>query len=52
MRKDYNSIVVGCGFAGAVVARELAERGEEKVLILEKRNHIAGNCYEIGRAHV
>ena len=33
MRKDYNSIVVGCGFAGAVVARELAERGEEKVLL-------------------
>lgn len=47
MRKDYNSIVVGCGFAGAVVARELAERGEEKVLILEKRNHIAGNCYDV-----
>lgn len=42
----YQSIIVGCGFAGAVIARELAERGREKVLILEKRNHVAGNCYD------
>lgn len=39
-------IVVGCGFAGAVVARQLAEKFNKNVVILEKREHIAGNMYE------
>lgn len=43
---QYDTIVVGSGFAGAVVARELAEYKNEKVLILEKRPHIGGNCYD------
>ena len=43
----FDSIVVGCGFAGSVVARELAERGNQKVCIIEKRNHIGGNCYDL-----
>ncbi len=42
----YDSIVVGCGFAGAVAARELSERGGQKVLVIEKRDHVAGNCYD------
>lgn len=40
---DY--IIVGAGIAGTVVARQMAEKGY-KVLVLEKRNHIAGNCYD------
>lgn len=47
----YDSIIVGCGFAGATVARELAERGNENVLVIEKRNHIAGNCYDLYDEH-
>ena len=43
----YDSIIVGCGFAGAVVARELAERGGQTVCIIEKRDHIGGNCYDL-----
>lgn len=43
----YDSIVVGSGFAGAVAARELAERGGQKVLLIEKRSHIGGNCYDV-----
>ena len=43
---SYDSIVVGAGFAGAVAARELAERAGEKVLVLESRDHIGGNCYD------
>ncbi len=35
---------VGAGFSGSVIARELAEQGL-KVLVLDERNHIAGNCY-------
>lgn len=40
-----DTLIIGCGFAGSVVARELANRGE-KVKIIEKRNHIGGNCYD------
>lgn len=41
----YNYIVVGCGFAGTVVARLLAEDGK-KVLMLDRRSTIAGNMYD------
>ncbi len=43
---SYDAVVVGSGFAGAVTARELAERGGKRVLIIEKRPHIAGNMYD------
>lgn len=43
----YDTIIIGCGFAGAVVARELAEQGGQQVCIIEKRNHIGGNCYDV-----
>lgn len=36
--------IVGAGFSGAVIARELAEHGHS-VDIFEKRDHVAGNCY-------
>lgn len=40
-----DTLIIGSGFAGSVVARVLAEKGE-KVKIIEKRNHIGGNCYD------
>ena len=42
----YDCIIVGAGLAGATVARKLAEDGNKKVLIIERRNHIGGNCYD------
>lgn len=42
----YDAVVVGAGFAGSVAARELAERRELRVLVIEKRDHIAGNMYD------
>ncbi|WMJ89802.1 UDP-galactopyranose mutase [Anaerocolumna sp. MB42-C2] len=42
----YDAIVVGCGFSGAVIARHLAAEKNLKVLVLDKRNHIAGNMYD------
>lgn len=38
-------IIIGCGFAGGVLARQLAEEGK-RVLILEQRDHIGGNAYD------
>ncbi len=38
-------IIVGAGITGAVIGRHLAERGD-KVTIIDRRNHIAGNIYD------
>lgn len=42
----YDSIVIGSGIAGSTAARRLAEEKGHKVLVVEKRNHIGGNCYD------
>jgi UDP-galactopyranose mutase len=42
----FNYIIVGSGFAGAVLAERIANVLDKKVLIIEKRNHIGGNCYD------
>ena len=39
-------LVVGAGFAGATIARELADSGQYKVHIIDQRSHIAGNAYD------
>jgi UDP-galactopyranose mutase len=43
LKKDY--VVVGAGFAGSVIARELADTGK-KVLVLDRRDHVGGNAYD------
>ena len=40
----FDYLIVGAGLYGAVCARELTDAGK-KVLVVEKRNHIAGNAY-------
>ncbi len=42
----YDILIIGCGFSGSVLARKLAEEQNKKVLLLERRNHIAGNMYD------
>jgi len=44
MKYDY--LIVGAGFAGSVMAERIASQLNKKVLIVEKRNHIAGNAYD------
>tara|TARA_B100000886_G_scaffold307078_1_gene239857 strand:- start:5173 stop:6309 length:1137 start_codon:yes stop_codon:yes gene_type:complete len=43
-------LVVGAGLAGSTIARTLAEN-KIKVVVLEKRNHIAGNIYDFVNAN-
>ncbi len=41
----FDYLVVGAGFAGSVLAERLADAGK-RVLVVEKRPHIAGNAYD------
>lgn len=43
---EFDVIVVGAGFSGAVMAERFASQQNKKVLVLEQRSHIAGNCYD------
>ncbi len=42
----YDVVVIGSGIAGAAAARVLAEEQNKSVLVLEKKGHIGGNCYD------
>lgn len=43
--KNIDILIIGAGISGSVLAERYASIGK-KVLIIEKRNHIAGNCYD------
>jgi len=43
--RNADIIIIGAGISGAVLAERYANLGK-KVLVIEKRNHIAGNCYD------
>ena len=43
-KQVYDYLIVGAGLFGSVCARELTDAGK-KVLVIEKRPHIAGNVY-------
>jgi len=45
-REHYDVMVVGAGFAGAVMAERLANDGGKKVLVVDRRPHVAGNAFD------
>jgi len=45
-RPRYDALVVGAGFAGAVMAERLARDAGQSVLVVDRRAHIAGNAYD------
>ncbi len=50
-RDSYDYLVVGAGFAGAVLAERLAAGLGKRVLVVDKRPHIAGNAYDYYNEH-
>lgn len=44
-QKNYDYLVVGAGFYGAVLAEKIASDLNLKVLVIDKRKHIGGNAY-------
>lgn len=43
---EHTNLVVGAGISGAVLARCIAEKSGEKVLVIDSKSHIGGNCYD------
>ena len=44
MSKKYDYLIVGAGLFGSVFAREATDAGK-KVLVIDRRSHVAGNVY-------
>lgn len=43
----FDYIIVGAGFAGSVIAERIStQQPNKKILIIEQRQHIGGNCYD------
>ena len=42
----FDYMIVGAGFAGSVLAERLASQADKKVLLVDRRPHIAGNAYD------
>ncbi len=42
----FDTLVVGAGFAGAVMAERLATQAGHRVLVVDQRPHIGGNAYD------
>ncbi len=45
-RERYDTLIVGAGFAGAVLAERLAADSGQRVLVVDRRPHIGGNAYD------
>ena len=42
----FDYLIVGAGFAGCILAERLARDAHRKILLIDKRPHIAGNAYD------
>ena len=46
-RSHYDALIVGAGFAGAVLAERMAREGGKRVLLIDRRPHVGGNAYDV-----
>ena len=42
----YDYLIAGAGLAGCTLAERLANEAGAKVLLIDRRDHVAGNCYD------
>lgn len=42
----FQYVIIGAGLTGCVIAERIARKLDKKVLVVEKRQHIGGNCYD------
>lgn len=43
----FDFVVVGAGFAGSVMAERLAADADKRVLVIDRRPHVAGNAFDV-----
>src|SRR4051812_49740637 len=48
---SYDILVVGAGYAGSIVAERMATQCGRRVLVIDRRDHIAGNAYDYFDEH-
>ena len=51
MSDSYDTLVVGAGYAGSILAERLATQCGQRVLVIDRRDHIAGNAYDFRDEH-
>src|ERR1700716_1162756 len=51
MGRGYDTLVVGAGYAGSILAERLASQRGERVLVIDRRDHIAGNAFDYYDEH-
>ena len=51
MGERYNTLIVGAGYAGSIMAERLATQLGQRVLVIDRRDHIAGNAYDYHDEH-
>jgi UDP-galactopyranose mutase len=51
MGNRFNTLVVGAGYAGAIMAERLATQLGQRVLVIDRRDHIAGNAHDYYDEH-
>jgi UDP-galactopyranose mutase len=48
---SYDLLIVGAGYAGSVIAERFANEQGARVLVIDRRDHIAGNAYDYVDEH-
>ncbi|MCS7093311.1 MAG: UDP-galactopyranose mutase [Patescibacteria group bacterium] len=46
MLEEFDCVIIGAGISGSTIAERIANELRQPVLIIEKRNHIGGNCFD------
>jgi len=51
MSAQYDTLVVGAGYAGSIMAERLTSQLGQRVLVVDRRDHVAGNAYDYVDEH-